>query len=53
MTALAEKVEREQGGVDVLINNAGLYHYDMNPSTEQRREMVDINYRGTLKVGAL
>lgn len=52
MTSLAVRVKKDQGGCDVLINNAGLYHYAQNPTTEQRREMVDINYRGTLMVGA-
>ena len=50
ITALAARIEEEQSGCDVLINNAGIYHYVMNPTTEQRREMIDVNYRGTLLV---
>ena len=50
MTALAARIKKEQGGCDVLINNAGLYHYTQNPTPEQRREMLDINFRGTLLV---
>ena len=51
MTALAARIKKEQGGCDVLINNAGLYYYTQDPTTEQRREMLDINFRGTLLVG--
>ena len=52
MITLASHVKEDHGGCDVLINNAGLYHYAQNPTSEQRREMVDINYRGTLMVYA-
>lgn len=50
VSTLAARVKKDQGGCDVLINNAGLYHYTQNATTEQRREMIDINYRGTLRV---
>ena len=50
MSALAARIKGEQSGCDVLINNAGIYHYMMDPTTEQRREMIDVNYRGTLLV---
>lgn len=48
--ALVARVQKENGACDVLINNAGLYHYTDNPTPEQRREMIDVNYRGTLKM---
>ncbi|KAI4209323.1 MAG: hypothetical protein LQ351_007749, partial [Letrouitia transgressa] len=41
VAALAMRVKKDQGKCDVLINNAGIYHYIMNPTTEQRREMID------------
>lgn len=50
MSALTERIQREDGGCDVLINNAGVYHYEPNLSGPLRRETVDINYRGTLAV---
>ena len=50
MSALATQISKEQEYCDVLINNAGVYHYMTQPTTEQRREMIDINYRGTLAV---
>lgn len=50
ITALAARVEQEQGACDVLINNAGLYHYATDLTDAQRTEIVDVNYRGTLAV---
>lgn len=46
---MVERVKQEVGGCDVLINNAGIYHYT-DPSEEQRREMLEVNWRGTLRV---
>ncbi|KAL8846943.1 MAG: hypothetical protein Q9221_007985 [Calogaya cf. arnoldii] len=39
--ALAVRVKTENEGCDFLINNAGVYHYMMDPSAEQRREMLE------------
>lgn len=50
ITALAARVKQEQGGCDVLINNAGLYHYATDLTDAQRMEILDVNYRGTLAV---
>ena len=50
MTALAARISKEQEYCDVLINNAGVYHYTMKPTAEQRREMIDANFPGTLAV---
>lgn len=48
--ALATRVRDEQGGCDVLINNAGLYYYWEDITPEQRKETLDVNTRGTIKV---
>ena len=48
--ALAKRVEKEKGGCDVLINNAGIFHYMIDPTPEQRNEMISVNHRGTGRV---
>ena len=50
MTALAARLQKEHGGCDVLINNAGVYHYSEDATLAQQKEMLDVNYRGTLAV---
>lgn len=51
-SAIAEKINEEHGGCDVLINNAGVYYFKENITPNERKETLDVNYRGTLKVGA-
>lgn len=46
---MVERVKLEEGGCAVLINNAGIYHYT-DPSEEQKKEMLEVNWRGTLRV---
>ncbi|KAL2174072.1 uncharacterized protein P884DRAFT_302857 [Thermothelomyces heterothallicus CBS 202.75] len=48
--ALAARVAKEQGAVDVLINNAGVYHYREGISDEERAETLETNHRGTLRM---
>jgi len=50
INALAIAVKRDYGGCDVLINNAGVYYYKENIAAAQRKETLDVNYRGTLAV---
>ncbi|EFR02682.1 carbonyl reductase 1 [Nannizzia gypsea CBS 118893] len=50
ITALKATVESECNGCDILINNAGLYYYRTTISAAERRETLDVNYRGTLKL---
>ncbi|KAI4269244.1 MAG: hypothetical protein LQ337_007395, partial [Flavoplaca oasis] len=45
---MVERVKLEEGGCAVLINNAGIYHYT-DPSEEQKKEMLEVNWRGTLR----
>lgn len=51
--ALAKTLQHEHGGCNVLVNNAGLYHYTLEKGREKemREEMLGVNYRGTLMVG--
>jgi carbonyl reductase 1 len=49
MSALTKAIKEEHGGCDVLINNAGVYLYKENITPAQRKETLDVNYRGTLK----
>lgn len=48
--ALVNVINRDHGGCDVLINNAGVFHYKENITAAQRKETLDVNYRGTLVV---
>ncbi|KAK4145924.1 uncharacterized protein C8A04DRAFT_26412 [Dichotomopilus funicola] len=48
--ALAARVAEEQTTVDVLINNAGVYHYRERISNADRTETLETNYRGTLRL---
>lgn len=47
---LASKIRAEQGGCDVLINVAGVFHFDPAATKEQRTEMYDTNFYGTMRV---
>lgn len=47
------KVQSEYGGCDVLINNAGVYHYRESITPAERDEMLDANFFGTVKVSSL
>ena len=51
MMELTSRIKKEHGGYDVLINNAGVYHYAEDITPVQRKETIDVNYRGTLKIG--
>ncbi|KAL2163198.1 hypothetical protein VTH06DRAFT_5254 [Thermothelomyces fergusii] len=48
--ALASRVAREQGVVDVLINNAGVYYYREGISDAERAETLETNHWGTLRM---
>lgn len=48
--ALVNVIKRDYGGCDVLINNAGVFYYKENITAAQRKETLDVNYRGTLAV---
>jgi carbonyl reductase 1 len=49
---LVNKIKEEQGGVDVLINNAGV-NLDNEYSLDTATQTLDTNYKGTLDVGFL
>ncbi|KAI4257082.1 MAG: hypothetical protein LQ352_001796 [Teloschistes flavicans] len=44
--ALATRLQKEHGSIDVLINNAGIYHYTLEEGREEQmtKEMLDVNY---------
>lgn len=47
--ALFTRIRNEQnGGLDVLIQSAGIYYYRKYITTEQREETLDVNYRAAL-----
>ncbi|KAL6711549.1 hypothetical protein ACN47E_004483 [Coniothyrium glycines] len=48
--SLASAIKSAHGGCDVVINNAGVYYYSENITPQQRRETLDANYKGTLRV---
>lgn len=48
--ALAARVAAEQGAVDVLINNAGVYHYREGISDAERAETLETNHGGTVRM---
>ncbi|KAJ5779123.1 hypothetical protein N7457_006843 [Penicillium paradoxum] len=50
ISALSARVQHENNGCDVLINNAGLYYFKENITAAQRRETLNVNYRGTLDI---
>ncbi|KAF2085886.1 NAD(P)-binding protein [Saccharata proteae CBS 121410] len=45
--SLAQMIEQEHGGCDILINNAGV-NLDNRYNPDNVRQTLDINYRGTL-----
>ncbi|KAH8082353.1 hypothetical protein HD553DRAFT_71696 [Filobasidium floriforme] len=47
--ALVDKIKQDQGGVDVLINNAGV-NLDDDYSLETAKQTLETNYRGTLEM---
>jgi carbonyl reductase 1 len=47
--ALIDKIKKDQGGVDVLINNAGV-NLDDDYSLKTAKQTLETNYRGTLEV---
>lgn len=50
ISALSARVQDENKGCDILINNAGLYYFKENITAAQRRETLNVNYRGTVNV---
>ncbi|OQE43706.1 hypothetical protein PENCOP_c003G08861 [Penicillium coprophilum] len=50
ISALSARIQNENKGCDVLINNAGIYHFQENITAAQRQETLDVNYRGTLNI---
>ena len=53
INALVARVKKDHGGCDVLINGAKLYGFDKpvyTTPTQLRRQIIDLGYRGTLKV---
>ncbi|KAJ8122258.1 hypothetical protein ONZ43_g1507 [Nemania bipapillata] len=49
VNALASRIRTEQGCCDVLINNAGVYHYNEVASKDQRLETYNTNFHGTVR----
>lgn len=49
--ALVDQIKKDQGGVDILINNAGV-NLDDNYSLETAKQTLETNYKGTLEVGS-
>ncbi|PKY07329.1 NAD(P)-binding protein [Aspergillus campestris IBT 28561] len=50
IAALRTRISSEHGGCDLLINNAGILYFREDITAEQRKETLDVNYRGTLNV---
>ena len=50
LSSAVDKISAQFGVVDVLINNAGLYYYKVDITPAQRKETLDINFRGTVKM---
>jgi carbonyl reductase 1 len=50
--ALVDKIKKDQGGVDVLINNAGV-NLDDDYSLETAKQTLETNYKGTLEVSGV
>ena len=48
--AFITRIQDEQSGLDVLIQNAGVYYYRDNITPEQRKETLDVNYRAALRI---
>jgi len=46
---LVKQIKEEQGGVDVLINNAGV-NLDDNYNLDTAKQTLETNYQGTLEV---
>ncbi|KAA8647052.1 hypothetical protein EYZ11_006986 [Aspergillus tanneri] len=50
ISALSSMVANTHKGCDLLINSAGLYYFQEQITAAQRRETLDVNYRGTLNL---
>lgn len=47
--SLADSIKKDHGGLDVLVNNAGIY-LDNEYSPANAKRTLDVNYRASLEV---
>lgn len=50
IAAISTTIREEHSGCDMLINNAGVYYFRENITADERKETIDVNYCGTLRV---
>ncbi|KAF2136912.1 uncharacterized protein K452DRAFT_322144 [Aplosporella prunicola CBS 121167] len=50
IAALSAAIRRDHGRCDVLINNAGVFYFRKDISAAERKETLDVNFRGTMKL---